>query len=91
MTIWKYMLKNVDTQKVALPFGATVLCAQEQKGLIQVWALFDRSEARVEERTFQIAGTGDYIDDDRIKYNLFVGTVQIGRLVQHVFVSPHRG
>lgn len=91
MTIWKYTLQDVDTQKVVLPAGSDVISAQEQKGRIHVWAIFDKSQARVEERTFQIVGTGDLINDDRVKGNLFVGTVQIGRLVQHVFVSRNRG
>lgn len=91
MTIWKYPLEIMDTQFLELPVGAEILSVQVQNGQLVCWAIFDKLTARIEQRIVYIFGTGNPIRDNDVKGKLFLGTVQMGLFVWHVFVSRNRG
>lgn len=80
-TIYKYTLPVTDIARADMPAGAKVLTVQVQRGEVCIWALVDPSN-REETRRFRIAGTGHPIDDD---VGSFIGTVQLGALVFHIF------
>ena len=81
MTIWKFPLELTNKQEVQMPVGANVISVDNQHGQICMWALVN-DEAEKETRTFEVVGTGHYMRDiDRD----FVGTVQQGPFVWHVF------
>lgn len=86
-TIWKYFLEIVDMPNLNMPQGAEVVSVQPQAISddatgIALWAIVD-PEAKTEERRFRIFGTGHPIPSEfRGK---FIGTVQLGQLVFHVF------
>lgn len=82
-TIWKYGL-NIGKTTVPMRRGAIVLCVQMQNDTPMLWALVDPDPTlSIQMRRFEIVGTGhpcDDLDPDR-----YVGTVQIGPLVWHIF------
>jgi len=84
--VFKYPLTVADTQDVLLPAGAKVLTAQEQHGVVCLWALCEPSAPLVP-RTINIHGTGHTVSDDAGDY---VSSFQMlgGSLVFHVFVVP---
>jgi hypothetical protein len=75
--IYKY---EVDTI-VVMPIGAEILTVQLQHGTPWIWALVDRNN-QLEERNFDIRGTGYEIEDINSKY---IATYQEGPFVWHVF------
>lgn len=83
MKIFKYQLAIVDDQTVVMPSRSKVLSVQFQSGNLCMWALVDpKSETAT--RDIRIIGTGNQIDDSRTVGD-FIGTVQQGRFVLHVF------
>jgi len=82
MQIWKYELEVTDVQSVIMPRGAEVLSVQNQGGSICLWVIVDPKEENVW-REFEIIGTGNPMEPD-IRRS-FIGTVQVDRLVWHVF------
>jgi hypothetical protein len=87
MTIYKYPLRVDDRQKVEMPRGARVLCAQVQLGSPCVWALVDENETAKDTVILLTYGTGHYMSPTQAKDNEYVGTYQLagGDLVFHVF------
>jgi hypothetical protein len=81
-TIWKFPLKLREYNEVEMPKGAEVLTAQVQGETICVWAGVD-PEAPTEPRMFQISGTGTTMHEHQERK--YIGTVQRGRYVFHVF------
>ncbi len=83
-TVWKYQLKIVDVQDLALPRGAVLLTVQVQDGTPCLWALVDPEQHSLESRRFDIVGTGHEFDSTGLAY---VGTFQLrnGALVFHLF------
>lgn len=81
MTIWKYQLLMTDEQCVNLPRGAEILCAQIQRGAPCIWVKCDPKLPTSARRIF-IYGTGHEIG---AAYKRYIGTVQCGDLVFHVF------
>ncbi len=81
--IWKYMLILSDHPFISMPKGAIVLSVDVQDGHIQIWALVD-PEAPKEPRGFRMAGTGHPVED-AIASMRFIGTVQMGEFVWHIF------
>lgn len=77
--VWKFDLE--DGPVLRLPVGATVLTAQSQAGRLCLWAVVDPEAAR-EDRKVHVIGTGQPVPED-VQY---VGTVQEGPFVWHVFV-----
>jgi len=79
-TIWKYPLAITERASILVPKGATFLDVQVQRGIPCLWALVD-SAAPEEDRTIVIHGTGHLVGEGLS----YIGTVQAGSLVWHVF------
>lgn len=80
-TIWKFQLKMTELPTIRMPKGAEVLSVQDQMGHLCLWAIVDPDE-EMEDRHFRIFGTGHpivYPTGD------FIGTVQQGQFVWHIF------
>jgi hypothetical protein len=75
--IYKYEIDTI----VVMPKGAEILSVQIQHGKPHMWALVDNKE-QLEERQFNIIGTGWEMDFTNNKY---IDTFQDGNLVWHVF------
>lgn len=84
--IWKYSLEMTDIAEVVMPFGAEVLSAVNQHGILCIWAMVDPNEQNRITRRFRIIGTGHPIEDKE-QLGKFLGTVQFekGQLILHVF------
>ena len=72
-----------DYPVVSMQKGARVLSVGVQHGQIQVWALVN-PEAPKELRRFRIAGTGHPLEEELERLR-FIGTVQMGDFVWHIF------
>ena len=83
--IWKYTLPLTDYPVVSMQKGARVLSVGVQHGEVQVWALVD-PEAPTELRRFMKIGTGQCMTETCVERIRFIGTVQMGDLVWHIFV-----
>jgi hypothetical protein len=81
MTIWKFPLQVADRQTVMMPGGAAILTAQMQSGQLCLWAQVEATQTKTP-RVIRIFGTGHGIPDAD---NDYIGTVQMGPLVWHVF------
>ena len=80
-TIWKFSLKLTNgIQTVSMPVGSKVVHFEMQQGAPAIWALVD-SVSPVENRMFEILGTGHEIGFDRH----WAGTCQDGVYVWHLF------
>lgn len=84
--IFKYKLRVTDTQKISMPVGAEILTVGVQEDFICIWALVNDDHA-IEERTFEIFGTGNPIHGDMGISRNYLGTVFMhdGKLVWHIF------
>jgi hypothetical protein len=77
--IWKFEIKEGS---IEMPIGARILTIEMQRGHACMWALVD-TDSDYESRNFAIVGTGhDFPDADKFNY---IGTVQDGILVWHIF------
>ena len=82
--IWKFTLPVTDYPVVSMPKGARVLSVGVQHGEVQVWALVD-PEAPTELRRFMKIDTGQCMTEPCVERIRFIGTVQMGDLVWHIF------
>ena len=82
--IWKFPLRLKDNQLVRMPQGAKLLSVQLQNGQIQLWALVDLDYKERVNRMIAIRGTGHDVES-ALSDCEFIGTVQDGGLVWHVF------
>lgn len=82
MTIWKYTIEIADVQVLMLPAGARILTVQIQHGTVCAWAVVD-PEALLVARKLFIVGTGHPTDLN--ESDIYLGTVQQGGFVWHVF------
>ena len=82
--IWKYKLRAVEKQCLAIPKGAEILSVQLQGNNACLWALVNPEEEK-EIKTIGIFKTGNPIATDR--QCKFIDTIQLynGELVFHVF------
>lgn len=81
-TIWKFTLARASLSPVTMPIGAEILHVGVQENDICFWAKVD-PKAKTETRLFGIYGTGwDIPNDTESEY---VGTVQQGSFVWHIF------
>lgn len=88
LTIFKYPLQIDSMQRVKMPEGAEILCAQVQRGVPCVWVKADESRPMVH-RLFALHPTGMAMGGS--KATQYVGTVQIDHeLVFHVYTEPER-
>lgn len=84
MKIYKYALLVEDYQELDLPLGARVLSVGVQAGEIVIWVLVDETAAPAK-AGFWIRSTGH--DATGMSFVRFLGTVQHGPLVWHVFTD----
>ena len=80
--IWKYPLQITDYQTLRLPQDAQILSVQMQQGILCLWAKVN-IDFPLENRHIAVVGTGN-----PIAFGIrarFIGTVQDGPLVWHVF------
>lgn len=84
-TVWKYEFAIEDTQRVAMPRGAELLCVQVQDRSVCLWARVDPSAPR-EMRIISIVGTGETPAEGTYVDTIQIGGVAVGgSLVFHVF------
>lgn len=79
--VWKFTLARNLVQEIPMPKGAVILSVQLQADAIRLWALVDPDFTTTTMRKFAVIGTGVTFDFDE----LFIGTVQTGAFVWHVF------
>ena len=93
--IYKYPIDVTDLQEVEFPQGARILAVQVQKSTggmlgplenetVCLWAMSRTDESKTVRRMFRIFGTGKPIDEDPADLD-YIGTVQTGPFVWHVF------
>lgn len=82
-TIWKFPLALTDSQVILVPLGARILCVQVQNGQICLWAEVDSSRD-LHMVAIGIAGTGHDVPFELLHY---IGTVQTGPMVWHVYAG----
>lgn len=87
-TIWKFELEVEDQPSIEMPVGARVLSVGTQ-GVMEnrkllIWAYIPDSSAAKETRHFFVLGTGNPIPWS-LAESVFVGTVQMGTTVWHVW------
>lgn len=80
--IWKYNFDIGGEFIVEMPRGAKVLTVQMQADRPCLWALVNLVDARTDERTFVVVGTGHPFDPTGREY---VGTIQDGSFVWHIW------
>lgn len=80
--IYKYPLRLTDTQNVVMPRGARILTVQMQNAVPTLWAEVDPTDSVGEQRHITIIGTGN---GHTSPHSLYLGTVQDGPFVWHVF------
>ena len=81
--IYKYTLEVLDRQLIEMPVGARILSLQQQGSTVCIWAIVEEGQP-IDKRVFYIFGTGHTLPDF-INKSDFIGTVQTGPLVWHVF------
>ncbi len=84
MRIFKYQLEVTNLQTIELPQGARILSVRQQGGQIMLWAMVHPTHQTIP-HTFRIYGTGHPVDENSGRTQSFLGTVQLGALVFHVF------
>jgi hypothetical protein len=91
-TIWKFSTlidgKFIDKFTITMPKSAEILCVQTDQinNHPTIWAIVD-PEAEVEDRHFELHGTGHTIDENMWMGRKYIGTYQYqkGDFVGHVF------
>ena len=86
-TVYKYPLGFKDSQEIHLPKDAIPLSVQLQHGNLTLWCLVDTT-LPIEVRIVDIRGTGESLSYEP---GLYVGTVQVGAFVWHVFMKHQEG
>jgi len=84
-TIWKWYIPiKGDFVAIEMPTDAEILCVQNQDNHIAIWALCGQDAKR--SRYFEVNGTGNLLEPPYQGWDRkYIGTVQIGSLVWHVF------
>ena len=79
--IWKYELEITDRQVIKMPCDRSILSVGDQRGKLVLWVDVNRT-APDSDCWITIYGTGNPrpVEPDR-----FIGTVEMSRLVWHVF------
>jgi hypothetical protein len=80
-TIHKYEIQISDSQTVQMPKDAQFLTVAAQNGKLCLWVLVNTT-SQVCDFSIHIRGTGQPANYSRDAY---IGTVQMGPLVWHVF------
>ena len=82
-TIWKYQLELKDDQLIEIPVSSEFLSVGLQAGVLCLWVLVNPTYPLIG-KTILIRGTGHDLEVCFSKSD-FIGTVQQGPLVWHVF------
>ena len=83
--IWKYPLKIESKQTLEMPgTGPKLLSVQMQAGVPCLWAVVEPNSEQKSVVVIDIVGTGHILEEDDTE-RYFLGTVQQGGLVWHVF------
>lgn len=82
--IWKYPLALQDTQHLIMPRGAELLAVQMQGEHLILWALANPHGIPVK-RAIAILGTGQRVSAESVSPTQYIGTVQEGGFVWHIF------
>lgn len=83
MKIYKYTLPLLAKTTLRMPAMSEILDVQLQGGTLAIWAIVNPL-ANVEQRQFEIYGTGSDLPED-YKYLMYIATVQDGAFVWHIF------
>lgn len=83
-TIWKFPLEITDEQTVKMPATANIIAVQFQGEQLMLWAVVD-PKVTFANVVVRIVGTGNPFPD--ANDCRFVGTVQQGPFVWHVFMA----
>lgn len=85
-TIWKFPLEVTDKQFIKMPIGSEIISVQNQLETPCLWAIVNPDKA-IEERCFELFGTGHNMPDDMGIDRKFIGTFQLrnGDFVGHLF------
>jgi len=86
--IFKYPLLEIPSQIVTMHQGSRILSIQVQNRILCIWALVDE-DMPLKKHKILIFGTGQEIDTEFIL--TFMGTVQMGNFVWHVFEQLNNG
>lgn len=84
ITIHKYTIENKAYQLIELPSGYEILSVQNQNEEITFWVL-GNSNGNLVTVPIEIFGTGYYMEEAFNYRRKFLGTVQLGSQVWHVF------
>lgn len=89
-TIYKYSLRSVSyKQQVSLPDNSKVLHVGVQNDQIMLWALLQNTDnLNLVAKNFYVVATGGPVPETPTDY---IGTVQIGVYVWHVFMELGTG
>ena len=82
--IWKFAVPVDDPVAIKMPKGARLLTVQAQGSEMCIWAEVNPKGAP-EKRYFAIFGTGNPMPSGMGYSDVYVGTVQIGRFVWHLY------
>lgn len=85
MTIYKYPLALTGLQRVEMPKDSEILSVQDQRGTICLWAAFPGDGEYRVSREIEIVGTGNPVESFEKIDRKFLGTVQQGAFVWHIF------
>ena len=84
--VYKYPLVLMEEQSLRMPIGAIPLCVQLQDDIICLWAQVE-PDAETEQWDIYVISTGqDMYNADSANAG-YVGTVQQGSYVWHVFIQ----
>lgn len=82
--IWKFPVPVDDRLTIKMPKGARVLTVQAQGREMCIWAEV-QTQAAEEKRYFAVFGTGHEMLHGMGYSDVYVGTVQIGKFVWHLY------
>lgn len=85
--IHKFAVPTTEDGIIKVPKGAKFICAQMQDDRPHVWAIVETINPLVE-RVISVVGTGWAMDG--FKADIYIGTVQDGPLVWHIFVNKEK-
>ena len=85
--IFKYELIVANHSKLCLPVGAKILSVQSQRDRVCLWAVVDECQKDLCLLDIFMYATGQNVSDKDLADKRFVGTVQLGELVYHVFLQ----
>ena len=85
-TIFKYPIVIPDKVMFKMPKGAEVLTVQCQDDIPTIWALVNAKELQMEERYFEVFGTGHDVPCDMGIERKYINTFQMENgMVFHLF------